>query len=168
MRERHRLQDVLVAIRNRTTLDASHRVRRENSEYFLKPPDEMAELFRDYPEAIANTVRIAERCQFDLTRDLDYRFPDYPVPDGETPESYLRKICYDEAEDRYGRITPAVRDRLEEELRLVEKHGLAGFFLIHREILQLAEEVADEIKGRPTLARPAAAAARPSAPSSAT
>ncbi|KKL54823.1 hypothetical protein LCGC14_2261570, partial [marine sediment metagenome] len=158
VRERHRLQDVLVAIKNRTTLDASHRLRRENSEYHLKPPEEMAELFRpygrasarDYPEAIANTIRIAERCQFDLTRDLDYRFPDYPVPEGETQESYLRKLCYREAERRYGRrITPAVRDRLEEELALVEHHGLAGFFLIHQEILQLAYRVAEEVKGRP-------------------
>ncbi len=149
LRERHRLQDVLVAIKRRTTLDASHRLRRENSEYYLKPPAEMAELFRDYPEAIANATRIAERCEFDLTRDLDYRFPDYPVPEGETPESYLRKLCYREAELRYGRITPQVRDRLDKELALVERHGLAGFFLIHREILQLAYQVAEEVRGRP-------------------
>jgi len=153
-RERHRLQDVLVAIKNRTTLDASHRLRRENSEYYLKPPAEMAELFRDYPKAIANTARIAECCSFDLTRDLDYRFPDCPVPEGETPDSYLRQLCYREAKDRYGRITPAVRERLEEELRLVEQHGLAGFFLIHREILQLAYQVAEEVRGRPALAPP--------------
>jgi error-prone DNA polymerase len=149
VRERHRLQDVLVAIKNRTTLDASHRLRRENSEYFLKPPAEMVDLFRDYAEAVANTVCIAERCQFDLTRDLDYQFPDYPVPEGETPGSYLRTLCYQEAEGRYGRITPRVRDRLREELALVERHGLAGFFLIHREILQLAYQVAEEVRGRP-------------------
>jgi error-prone DNA polymerase len=149
VRERHRLQDVLVAIKHRTTLDASHRLRRENSEYFLKPPNEMTNLFRDNPEAIANTMRIAERCTFDLTRDMDYRFPDYSVPDGETPDSYLCKLCYRETEDRYRRITPQVRDRLEEELALVERHGLAGFFLIHREILQLANQVAEEVRGRP-------------------
>ena len=149
VRERHRLQDVLVAIKNRTTLDASHRQRRENSEYYLKPPEEMAELFRDHPEAIANTVRIAERCQFDLTRDLDYRFPDYPVPEGETQDSHLRKLCYQEAERRYMRVTSEVEERLEKELSLVEHHGLAGFFLIHQEILQLAYRVAEEVKGRP-------------------
>ena len=162
LRERHRLQDVLVAIKNRTTLDASHRVRRENSEYYLKPPEEMAELFCDYPEALASTARIAERCSpstgsgqgFDLTRDLDYCFPDYPVPEGETPDSYLRQLCYREAKDRYHHITPAVRDRLEEELRLVEQHSLAGFFLIHQEILELAYQVAKEVRGRPALAPP--------------
>ena len=149
VRERHRLEDVLVAIKHRTTLDASHRQRRENSEYYLKSPAEMAELFRDYPEAVANTLRIAERCQFDLTRDLDYRFPDYTVPEEETQDSHLRKLCYKEAERRYMRVTSEVEERLEKELALVEHHGLAGFFLIHQEILQLAYRVAEEVKGRP-------------------
>ena len=147
--ERHRLQDVLVAIKNRASLDASHRQRRENCEYHLRPGAEMAELFRDQPQAIANAERIAERCQFDLTRDLDYRFPDSPAPEGETPESYLRQICHREAVLRYPQFTAEVESRLEEELRLVEKHGLSGFFLIHREILKLAEEVAHKLKGRP-------------------
>src|SRR5438093_3643608 len=148
-RERHRLQDALVAIKNRTTLDASHQLRRENSEYYLKPPAEMAELF-DHPQAIANTQRIAERCRFDLTDDLEYRFPDTPVPEGETAESYLRAVCRQEAARRYPRFTPQIEERLEQELRLVEKHGLSGFFLIHREILQLAHAVAEEVRGRPS------------------
>jgi error-prone DNA polymerase len=148
-RERHRLQDVLVAIKNRTSLDASHSLRRENSEYHLKPPAEVAELFSDHPRAIANTLRVAERCSFDLTRDLEYSFPAYPVPAGETQESYLRKLCHQEASRRYTRISKNIEDRLEQELALVEKHGLAGFFLIHQEILQLAGQVAFEIKGRP-------------------
>ena len=148
-RERHRLQDVLVAIKNRTSLDGSHRQRRANSEFYMRSSAEMAALFRDMPEAIANTERIAERCQFDLTRDLNYRFPDSPVPEGETQQSYLRKVCYNEAALRYPHFTPNIEQRLNEELGLVERHGLAGFFLIHREILQLATEVADQVKGRP-------------------
>ena len=74
---RHRLQDVMVAVQHRSTLDASERLRRPNAEFYLKPPAEMARLFRDLPEAIANTRRIAERCHFDLTRDLTYKFPDF-------------------------------------------------------------------------------------------
>jgi error-prone DNA polymerase len=148
-RERHRLQDVLVAIKNRLTLDSSHRARRENSEYYLKPPAEMETLFAEHPQAIVNTLAIAERCEFDLTKDLDYRFPECPVPEGETPESYLRKLCRQEAARRYPRFTREVEERLERELALIEHHGLSGFFLIHREILQLAEQVATEIKGRP-------------------
>jgi error-prone DNA polymerase len=92
VRERHRLQDVLVAIGNRTTLDASHTLRRENSEYYLKSPQEMARLFAEWPEALETSVRIAERCRFDLTRDLDYRFPGYPVPAGETADTYLERL----------------------------------------------------------------------------
>ena len=149
VRERHRLQDVLVAIRNRSSLDASHRVRRENSEYFLRRPDEMAGMFCHFPHAVANTQAISERCRFDLTRDLDYTFPDYPVPEGETQDSYLRKICAKEASLRYPHFGPEIEARLEQELRLIQKHGLSGFFLIHREILQLAEQVAQQIKGRP-------------------
>lgn len=148
-RERSRLQDVLVAIKNRTSLDGSHRQRRANSEFYLRSAVEMQARFRDQREAIANTERIAERCQFDLTRDLAYRFPDSPVPEGETQQSYLRKICFHEAALRYPRFTPEVERRLNEELGLVEKHGLAGFFLIHREILGLAKQVADEVKARP-------------------
>jgi error-prone DNA polymerase len=149
-RERHRLQDALVAIKNRTTLDASHQLRRENSEYFLKPPAEMAQLFSDHPQAIANTQRIAERCRFDLTCDLDYRFPETPVPEGETAESYLRILCRQEAARRYPRFAREIEERLEQELSLVERHKLSGFFLIHREILQLAHAVAEEIRGRPS------------------
>src|SRR5437899_8019742 len=149
-REQHRLQDVLVAIKNRTTLDASHRQRRENSEYYLKPPAEMAQLFSDHPQAIANTQRIAERCRFDLTCDLDYRFPETPVPEGETAESYLRILCRQEAARRYPRFARSIEERLEQGLSLVERHKLSGFFLIHREILQLAHAVAEEIRGRPS------------------
>ncbi len=147
-RERHRLQDILTAIRHNTTLNASH-LRLENSEYYLKPQQEMTGLVRNFPKALSNTMRIAERCQFDLSRDLDYQFPDAPVPVGETSESYLRKLCHCEAGRKYGRLSQKVIDRLEEELRLVELHHLSGFFLIHYEIMQLAHEIATEVKGRP-------------------
>ncbi len=145
VQERHRLQDVLVAIRHNKSLEETHRERRPNANFYLKSPAEMAELFRDCPEAIENTVRIAERCGFDLTRDLGYRFPDYPVPEGHSPESYLRELCYQAAERRYGAITERVRTRLDRELWLVEKNHLAGFFLIYRDIIQLAHEVMIEL-----------------------
>jgi error-prone DNA polymerase len=147
LRERHRLQDVMVAIRHRTTLDASHQLRRENSEYYVKSPDEMAALFAEYPEALANSVRVAERCQFDLTRDLGYHFPDYPVPEGETVDSHLERICYEAARDRYGRITTEVDARLREELGMVRKRGLSGFFLVYRQLLEMAREEAAKVRG---------------------
>jgi error-prone DNA polymerase len=148
MRERHRLQDVLVAIKNRTSLDASHTLRRENSEYYLKSPQEMAHLFAEWPEALQTSVRIAERCQFDLTRDLHYRFPEYPTPAGETADSYLERLCYEAAREKYGRVMPEVEARLQEELALVRKHGLSGFFLIYRDLLELGRHVAEEVRGK--------------------
>ena len=93
------------------------------------------------PEAISNTLVIAERCEFDLTRDLTYRFPDYPVPEGYTPVSYLEKLCRAAAVRRYGGATPKVEARLRKEMRLIERHNLAGFLLIYRDIIQMAHEV---------------------------
>jgi error-prone DNA polymerase len=152
IRERHRLNDVLVAVRHRLTLDSSHRERRPNSEFFLKSAEEMARRFAGYPRAISNTIAIAERCQFDLTRDLPYRLPDYDVPDGATLDSFLRGICERAFRRKYGPLEPNVRrdarDRLERELALIEKHGLAGFFLVYWDILQMVGEIAHELHGR--------------------
>ena len=142
---RHRLQDALVAIRHNKTLEETHRERRPNGEFYLKSHAQMAALFDGCPEAIENTVRLAERCGFDLTKDLGYRFPDYPVPDGHTPQTYLRQLCYEAAMRRYGSITPKVEERLAKELGLVEKHGLAGFFLIYHDIIQMARQIMIEM-----------------------
>ncbi len=102
VRSRHRLNDVLVAVRHRRTLDSSHDVRRPNSEFFLKSEAEMRERFRRYPEAVDNTVIIAERCSFDLTTDLPYRLPDHQaVPEGASMDSYLRGICERAFERKY-------------------------------------------------------------------
>ena len=95
-------------------------------------------MFYRHPEALKNTLRIAERCSFDLTKDLDYRLPDYPVPAGDTPQSHLEFLCRQAADRRYGGISRRVEDRLQEELRLIGKHDLAGFFLIYYEIIQMA------------------------------
>lgn len=153
LRTRHRLHDVLVAIRSHTTLDGCHDQRRPNAEFFLKGAAEMALLFRDIPEAVHNTVPIAEHCTFDLTADLAYRFPDYYPPTGETPDAYLARLCHEEFARRYrSRTSDDVRvraaARLNEELRLIAKHGLAGFFLQYRDLLLLARDVADEVYAR--------------------
>ncbi len=140
VRERHRLHDALVAVKNLASLDGSHVHRRANSEFFLKSGREMEALFSGAPEALANTLHIAGRCAFDLTTDLGYRFPDHPVPPGYTPDTYLRRVCEDAALRKYGRMTARVRGRLDEELRRIAKHGLSGFFLIYYELIQLARE----------------------------
>ena len=147
--ERHRLQDVLVAIRHRSTLDESHAERRPNAEFWLRGPEEQAERFARYhPEAAANTVRIARRCSFDLTGDLGYRLPSPPLPEGATPLGELERICRERLGERYR--APSERAKAEaqlvEELRLIELHDLAGFFLIYHEVFELAQEVARDVR----------------------
>ena len=157
VRNRHRLNDVLVAVRHRLTLDGSHRERRPNSEFFLKSANAMRRRFALYPRAISNTEVIAHRCQFDLARDLPYRLPDYPAPEGATLDGFLQGICERAFKRKYTPLEPAAfadaRERLDRELSLIAKHGLAGFFLIYWDILQMVNEIAQELRGRdPALA----------------
>src|SRR2546423_157104 len=145
-RERHRLHDVLVAIRHRTTLDGSHNVRHANSEFFLRPPHEADELFRDCLDAVANTAVLAERCRaFDLTRDLGYTFPDFRGADLTPAPRGLAELCRARLEELYPAGSPhrddAVR-RLGQELTLIEHHRLSGFFLVYHDLFDLARDVA--------------------------
>lgn len=142
------LQDALVAMRHRLTLDASEMQRRGNRQSVLRAPRRMAELFADHPEAVANTVRLADRLEFDLTRDLGYRIPDFwsHLPGGARGE--LRRISLHQLGARYPN---AIRRReagvrLDDELALIAHHGLDGFFLMHREILELGREVALRVR----------------------
>src|SRR5213078_3365863 len=106
-RPRHRLHDVLVAIRHRTTLDGSHDVRHANSEFFLRPHQDVEALFRDCPNAVANTLALAERCRgFDLTRDLGYRFPDFNGAERAPAPRALAELCRARLEERYPPDSP--------------------------------------------------------------
>jgi error-prone DNA polymerase len=143
------LQDAFVAIRNRTTLDGSEDLRRGNRSSVLRTPAEMAAPFREYPGVVAATRTIAELCTFDLTRDLRYRFPDFIAGHpGETAQSALTRTCMHQLGSRYPNATKRVQAqiRLEEELSLIAHHGLAGFFLLHRDLLELARDVALEVR----------------------
>src|SRR6266516_3844578 len=149
-RPRHRLHDVLVAIRHRTTLDGSHDVRHANSEFFLRPPEEVEALFPDCPDAVANTLALAERCrEFDLTRDLGYRFPDFHGAERAPAPRALAELCRARLEERYpaGSLHRGEAERrLAEELRLVERHGLSGFFLVYHDLFDLARQVAADVR----------------------
>jgi error-prone DNA polymerase len=145
---RHRLQDALVAIKHRATLDECHQLRRPNREFHLRTPEQQALRFREFPDAVANAARVAERCSFDLTQDLGYRLPEPPVPSSFTPDSWLADCCAQELARRYpSEERPAAEERLAEELRLIRQHGLAGFFLVYKEVLDLGREVAAEVRG---------------------
>jgi error-prone DNA polymerase len=144
---RSRLQDVLVAIRSRTTLDGCEQERRGNHESMLLEQAEAAERFP--AEAVARTVEIAERCEFDLTQELGYRYPDFS--DGVDPaDVQLRQTCDHAFAERYGpghRLRREARRRLDDELALIARLGLSGFFLLHWEVLELARECALEVRG---------------------
>ena len=108
---------------------------RPNHHLSLKSQEQMERLFRQCPEAVANTLRIAEQCAFNLGTDLGYTLPEPAVPDGYTAESYLR---------RYGSVSKSVEERLEEEFRLIKRHRLAGFLLLYREVVLLAQKIMEE------------------------
>jgi len=137
--ERRRLHDVLVAIRHRGTLDEARPHLFPNSEHHLKGGEQMRSLFKGHADALATPWEIAQHCDV----DLDFRkvrFPGYPVPAGETPFSFLYKLCFEGVRDRYRPITPAVARRLQRELDVIEKTGLAEFFLINWDLMRFARE----------------------------
>ena len=144
-RERYRLQNALVAARLNTTIDQALPHLRPNHHLHLKSQVEMERLFRECPEAVSNTLRIAERCEFDLSTDLGYTLPDPAVPEGYTPESYLRRLCHEAAARRYdGTMVQRVEERLRAEFRLIEHLSLAGFLLLYREIVLVAQRIMEE------------------------
>jgi error-prone DNA polymerase len=151
-RSRAELQDAFVALRNHTTLDASEPLRRGNHSHVMSSPQAMASRFGDHPEAVRETLALAERLTFDLTKDLGYR---YPGAEEESSSRRLAELCRARLNERYGPAAPpAARAvggealaRLEQELRVIDRLGLAGFFLLHHDMLELAREVAREVRG---------------------
>ncbi len=153
-----KLMDVLTCIRLKKTLEEAGRALWINSERRLKSPAEIAALFKDLPDTLAMTREIADRCEFTLT-DLGYRFPDYPLPPGETPDSYLRALTYAGARERWmigGRtLDDRTRRQLEHELAIIEKLQLAGYFLIVWDIVQFCRENQIMAQGRGSAANSA-------------
>jgi error-prone DNA polymerase len=148
-RRRAALQDILVAVRCRTSLEGCERERRGNHESVLLPPEELLDRFPDDRGAVHRTAELAGRLEFDLTEELGYRYPDFS--DGAEPASVqLRRVCEAAFVERYSGLNghkKRVRRRLEEELALIDELGLSGFFLLHWEVLELAREVALEVRG---------------------
>jgi error-prone DNA polymerase len=140
------LQDAFVALRNHTTLDASEPLRRGNHSHVMTSPQAMAARFADHPQALRETLLLAERLEFDLTKDLGYR---YPGADDRDAERRLAQLCSQRLHERYagGAQLAEARARLEQELRVIGKLGLAGFFLLHHDLLELAREVALAVRG---------------------
>jgi error-prone DNA polymerase len=147
---RAQLQDVLVAVRHRSSLDGCEAERRGNHECVLLSPGELVERFPEDLAAVARTVELAERLTFDLTEELGYRYPDF----SDSPEPaivQLAHVCKRAFEERYPRghkLRADAQARLDEELKLIDELGLAGFFLLHWDVLELAKECALQVRGR--------------------
>jgi error-prone DNA polymerase len=148
-RQRHRLHDALVAVRHHLSLEEARPHLRANSEFYLKSAAEMERLFAWLPEAVENSGRIAERCSFDLTKDLTYEFPDFDSGDGRTADDFLRDLCYEEAHAHYGwPLKEEVEIRLIKELDLIRSSKRAGFFLRFWDLLRFAHENKMPVRGR--------------------
>jgi error-prone DNA polymerase len=149
-RSRAPLQDAFVALRHHTTLDASEPLRRGNFAHVLAAPAAMAARFEDHPEAVAETLELVDRLRFDLGSDLGYRYPGSEDADAGRK---LAELCWAKMDERYPPGHPCHADahaRLQEELRVIEALGLPGFFILHRDLLELAREVAVEVRGPDT------------------
>jgi error-prone DNA polymerase len=148
------LYDVLTCIRHGTTLEHAGRRLAANAERYLKSPRQMQALFSDLPQAIANTRALSERLDFTLA-NLGYRFPDYPVPGGETQISFLRQITEAGAHWRYRPLTDRARQQIARELDLIGKLDLAGYFLIVWDLVNFCRQQDILAQGRGSAANSA-------------
>ena len=152
------LCDAFTAIRHHRTISTAGKLLARNSERHLKSPQEMQQLFADLPEAIHNTGELSSRLEFTLN-DLGYEFPRYPVPEGETMDSFLRKRAWEGFQQRYGRTSVEMQGRarlqIERELKLIEKLKLAGYFLIVWDLVRFCREENILLQGRGSAANSA-------------
>src|SRR2546429_3931589 len=140
--DRHRLHDVLTAIRHRTTLDEAQRYLKPNAEHYLKSGTELRQVFTRYSqqvadEGLAHAAEIAGRCRFSFDL-VSARFPGFPVPAGETPYSFLYRLCQDAVREKYHPVTSEVAARLQKELDVINKTGFSEFFLINWDLMRFA------------------------------
>ncbi len=156
--EERPVYDVLTCLRYKTTLKEAGRRLSVNAESYLKPPEVMARLFSDLPQALAGTEALTERLDFTLA-NLGYQFPDYPVPVGETQASFLRRITMVGARDRYHPLDEAFGGRakaqIQRELDLIDKLNLAGYFLIVWDLVNFCRQQGILVQGRGSAANSA-------------
>jgi error-prone DNA polymerase len=148
------LCDVLTCIHHKRTLAQAGKTLARNAERYLKPPEEMARLFRDLPEALASAEALGERLDYTMA-DLGYRFPDYPVPPGESHISFLRKLTDLGARERYRPYHDRARAQIARELDLIERLDLAGYFLIVWDIVNFCRHNDILVQGRGSAANSA-------------
>jgi len=157
--EHREIQDVFTCIRNHCQLETAGRLLERNDERHLRSPVEMARLFADLPEAIASTTELSAQLEFTLA-DLGYEFPRYPVPPGETMDSFLKKRAEEGVRARYGpkgdeQLHQKAERQVQRELQLIEKLKLAGYFLIVWDMVRFCREQGILVQGRGSAANSA-------------
>ena len=132
-------QEILVCVQTNTTLNDTKRLKAESDQLYLKSPDEMARLFGEVPDAVANTIRIAEMCHLDLGFK-GYQMPDFPVPGGMPAEHYLEQLCREGVRRKYGHDDGVVGERLAYELGVIGSMGFTNYFLVVWDFVRFAKE----------------------------
>ncbi|MBO8126791.1 MAG: DNA polymerase III subunit alpha [Firmicutes bacterium] len=150
------LHDLLTCARTLTKLTDLHPERRLNAENYLKTPWEMSRLFKEHPKALANTAKIAEACSAGLQFPANI-FPAFEAPGGESAPSFLRRLVYTGARERYGQVTEEIRERLEKELTIINKLGFADYFLAVWDVARFARAKGIHYAGRGSAADSAVA-----------
>ena len=154
--ERRPLQDVMTCIREKTTIHKAGHLLDANAERHLKSPAEMQRLFAEWPDAIRATRAVADACDFDLRRDLSYRYPGETIPEGETAQSQLTKLAQEGAALRYpGGVPDKVRQIIGKELDIIGRKEIAQYFLTIHEIVQFARDRGILCQGRGSAANSA-------------
>ncbi|ERI94368.1 DNA polymerase III, alpha subunit [Clostridiales bacterium oral taxon 876 str. F0540] len=138
-REDSRAHDILLCVQTGRTVDEEKRMRYPSDEFYLKSPQEMYENFSYIPEALNNTVKIAEQCNFDY-KFHESKLPKFPLPEGTDPYEYLRDTCYQGLKERYSEINKELTDRLEYELGVIKSMGYVDYFLIVWDFIRFANE----------------------------
>jgi len=157
--EHREIQDVFTCLRNHSRLETAGRLLERNDERHLRSPEEMQRLFADLPEAISNTVGLSEQLEYTLA-DLGYEFPRYPVPEGETMDSFLKKRTEEGFRARYSpkgneQLYEKAERQIQRELQLIEKLKLAGYFLIVWDMVRHCREEGILVQGRGSAANSA-------------
>lgn len=136
-REDSDFHDVMLCIQTGSTLDEKNRMKFSSDDFYLKSGKEMQDLFSDVPEALSNTLEIAERCNVDFEFG-HLHLPNFPLPEGMTDEQYLRKLCDDKIGNRYQEITTEIQERLNYELDIIHRMGYDSYFLIVWDFINFA------------------------------
>lgn len=138
-REDAEIQDILLCVQTGKSVDDDDRMAFTTDQFYLKSPAEMETLWSQFPEAVENTLKIAERCNVEIATG-GMHLPRYPIPQGESDDSYLRRLCLERIGTRYSSVTPEIEERLNYELNIIAKMGYSSYFLIVWDFIRFARE----------------------------